>query len=406
MRLLTSLLFCVIFFYSLSAQSAKKQTYWRYTNGQVATGNVKGLRPNLTADIMLRFVQVEKDDSGHINRTVLPYKPIELLVHKQDTLLIRVNIEGKDILLQSINKQVPNLFRAVNNSKEKRYYLKVQDTFHPIHHRFTRHLIVDEYLSHDEDFYVPKKLRGNYQAIEFAHSFENQLNPHSKRKHFLGRNRIGIHYNIGSRISPARPFYHRSWRNAKHFMQNMGLSLSYERQINQRLPWLYGQLQGRFLHFNIERPWLIPTEEPSFGFNSEPNNVLESINATNIYLYPGFLIELRQRHRLRPLLGAGLTLALPIKFHRHLTFDNIQGYPISQTLEHLQGASQGHFYELGLRYNLRRNFMLGLSYRTEHLEQKRRITDPLVIYSPYLPDQDDLAAPKQVFVQLQFQYSW
>lgn len=353
---------------------------------------------------MLRFFSSKKDDKANRSRTILPYKPIELLVHKQDTLLIRVNIEGGDMLLQSIDKQVSNLFRVVNNSKEKRYYLKIQDTFYPIHHRFTRHLIVDEYLSHNEGFYVPKKLTGNYQAIEFAYSFENQLYLRQKRKYFLGRNRIGISYTLINLITPKTPVNVSFYQPPEYYIQGPDLSLGYERQINTRFPWIYGQLQMRLFHMNLERThssrlWLFTGEVIN-------RNISETIKAANLYFYPGLLIEFRQAHSIRPFIGGGAAFVLPLKFFRHLEIEGYSGLPSTQTLEHIQETSAGHFMEVGMRYNYRKNCLLGFSVRQEHLAQNRRSTDIPIVPTRLFPNNIELAAKEQFFVQLQFQYSW
>jgi len=423
MRFFLPIIFYLLLPHYLSAQSNPHLYTWQYTTGVADSGFVKNVNARLKREDAIRLFHHNEQLSFGPPKIPIDYTPIEVLTFKNDTLLVRTEINGEDLLLLRLRRNIPALFKTV--AKIPTYYWRTHEQYIAIDAPASQQQLISPLKNSNLYDQALTDIKSDRAAVAFAkdvHFLQQHHKEQSVKKHFRNRrNRIGVawaayqelqSYNFKS--SPSRT------ETINYIIQMPRISLSYQRQLFSHNEALFAQLQLRTFRKkatdNRSNIWLNSLTGGGLIVSTRADTG-EELSIFNVYLYPGIQYQFYKNNRVSTFLGAGAAMALPIVFKRSLEFThlstpaiigNTEPFPVRHFIERGQYFSFGYYFSLGTHYQLSKAFMLSLEVRQEQLSQPwlGDESEENFYYSDLFDPDEDLAKPQQLQVQLQMLYNW
>lgn len=407
----------------ISAQTTTPLYTWQYTNGVIDSGFVKNVNARLKKEDAIRLFHHNEHLSFGPPKIPLDYSPIDLLVFKSDTLLIRTKIEGEDVLLLRLRKGIPEFFKSVD--KKPTYYWRTAGQYEPINLSGNQELLINQLGASNVYNRNLSDVKSGRAAVAFAkdvyflqqHQDEQRIEKHFRNR----RNRIGLSWALyqesqtdNFRSSPS------STTVVDYVIQMPSVSLNYQRQLLAHNEALFAQLQLRTFRKKATDNWKYYWISDPFAGIIILNtaDVAEELSIFNLYFYPGIKYQFYENNRFSTSLGAGASLVLPVQFKRTVDFTNFSNldfpnnggvtFPVKHVIERGQYLGTGYYFNLGIDYQLSSLFTLGIEARWEKLSQDwlGRGSDENFYYSDLFRPREHLARPDQLQIQLQMLYNW
>ena len=347
---------------------------------------------------------------GPTRRQAVATEKIEFIYTSTDTIIQYIFFEGYNTPLLKLYTGEVSLYRNLASGKKSYpYFLHFRNEFFGLNNSNIREVGYGIIRSNCKHFKPWRSMYSDELAIDLAQQLNTCLNGNKEKEQFaagqeLHKWRLGLACSVGQEatsnttITSSTLLYSRRYAAE---MPRLMVFASYGPFKSYR--WVLVDAQASLLHYRYEDSFHIPNQPLTRGN--------EKIQISNFYISSGTKIELGISRKIKLLLGAGLTLAVPLHFYREVAFDDPQttapGTPVYQSLSGTQPLSLGHYTLLGIQARVHDHMLLGLKMRSEQLRQKNQYTDPTnVIHTDHFPDTPFLIATQTLRVQLFAAYSW
>ena len=383
---------------------------WEDLNGKVDTGRLWRFPVAISSSTEISFGWPKSGTTRSLDLHPGNGEQLRWAVFQSDTILLRIDLRGENLLLQKLYAGEISLFRSIDRLASDRLYWRDNHGewyyLHPTQAKEAAFGMIRQTCSHISR--QKRKINSIQEAIALTYKINEcisvsthyPVHPYLRQRHRFGLGWVPAQHRYYTAIS-GFDFS----ESIEYPIQVPNISLVYDYRFSRKYPFLLAQLQARLYWQNQE------TKGQSLVAREVGVPVSDQLTRAGLYLYPGIGYELGFNRSFTPMIGIGLAISMPFYFRRTIEQTNpaesLVGYPIKQVIRRGTGPSVGTYFQVGTRLRLTPKIMLGVVGRFEYLRQRwLYFSSDQVLYSTVFRNQYDLGSFDQQFLQLQLLYNW